>query len=162
MANNASTSGWSYILQVTVGFALLFGIGFGVFKGLQVVYRGIFPSPQAASVSLSAYFQQGTDSVETLTVVGNVQESGTPVDSGTVKLTLRKVSGDFRQSVALDLRQGKFQASNVLAFRKIKPGDVVQIAVEVWSPALTYQPVTERLYLNAREPARCACAVAEE
>jgi hypothetical protein len=142
------------VLAIVVGTA-------GV--GLYSLYRSQYPdgiheqhasSLPAGALALSAYLEESVETRRPLIVVGWVGGETTSTQEGKVKLTLRRLKKDFRQSLLLNVKHGKFEAPYVLGFTAIDPDEPIHILAEAWipNPSGERKRVTEEIYLNARPP----------
>ncbi len=149
MANGNNPRGKrGQVAQMIVGFLILGAIGLGLVMLGRFTYRKIFPPPPAASVSLSAYFDTAQDEATTLRIIGEVQMEGKPVEEGKVRITVRKLKGNFQQSLQVNLVAGKFDVFDAPSFRNCMPKDPLHVTAEVWSPKFEKR-LAERIFINS-------------
>ena len=87
-------------------------------------------------------------------IVGRVGGAKSSAPEGNVKLTLRRLKKDFRQTQLLPVQQGKFEAPYVLGFTALDPDEPVHITAEAWVPDASggFARFTEEIYLNGPSP----------
>ena len=153
--------GW----YTALGALIILLVFFVTIYSARSLYQRWFPS-SPAEISLSAYFvddkgayaEPGSDAYRSahLKILGSVSKGGQPVADGLARVTVsstggeRQVTGWFRQSVSLPLQKdGKFETEDA-AFRFIRPGESVLIAVDVTGKGITASAST---VLNSRPPA---------
>jgi hypothetical protein len=126
-------------LLVPILLAMFTGM---VFFGLYSVSRVLFPGgaparsasqPPAASLALAAYWDKGCDKpgkLCNLIVEGGVAGSKAQEPPAQVKLTLRRLKTNFRQSYLVDVKKGKFRAPYVEGFTGISRNEPMHLVAE--------------------------------
>jgi hypothetical protein len=126
-------------LLVPILLAMFTGM---VFFGLYSVSRVLFPDgaparsasqPPAASLALAAYWDKGCDKpgkLCNLIVEGGVAGSKAQEPPAQVKLTLRRLKTNFRQSYLVDVKKGKFRAPYVEGFTGISRNEPMHLVAE--------------------------------
>ena len=137
-----------------------------VFFGLYSVSRVLLPGgtparsasqPPAASLALAAYWDKGCDKpgkLCNLIVEGEVAGSKAQEPPAHVKLTLRRLKTNFRQSYLVDVQKGKFRAPYVEGFTGISRNEPMHLVAEtsLTQPSEGREPLIEEVYLNAFPP----------
>jgi hypothetical protein len=148
------------ILLVLLLLAMFTGL---LFIGQRPLHSTFFPDPTpapsitqhpAATLALSAYLEDTGDRLRPLMIVGWVESAKDSEREAKVKLTLRRLKKDFRQTQLLPVKQGKFEAPYVLGFTAIDQHEPIHITAEAWVPDASgnFKRFTEEIYLNARSP----------
>jgi hypothetical protein len=150
-------------LLVPILLAMFTGmVLFGLYSVSRVLFLGDAPArsasqPPVASLALAAYWDKDCDKpgkLCNLIVEGRVAASKAQEPPAHVKLTLRRLKTNFRQSYMVDVQQGKFRAPYVEGFTGISRNEPIHLVAEtsLTQPSEGREPLIEEVYLNTLPP----------
>ncbi len=130
---------------VILGWVIILLACYLFYLGGGWLYRKVVPQP-TRSLAMSAWFDAPQSGASPqLRISGVVLENEKPVASGRVRITVEGWVKTFRQSLFVDVKDGRFDASDQACFRTLTPGDRLRIQA-------VYGDVIENVYLGMRAP----------
>lgn len=130
-----------------VGLVVLLGLGYGVYRIGAWVYHLYRPAP-AISMAVSAWFEPGTaGAAPQFRVAGQVLENGKAVAQDRVRLTVEDSKKGVRQSVFVDVKDGRFELGDQPAFRGLTPEGWQRVRAEYEKGGVA---AAEEVYLGER------------
>jgi hypothetical protein len=140
-------------IQIGLGLAIIaIALGVTIGGGLKI-YDYFVPSPgdEEASVALAAYFDTASGSQGNLRIVGTVQVNGALLEEGRALVTVHEANESLDQSVATEIKDGRFDTGVEPAFREYTEDSSLHVEVEISRPGRN-RVATAEMYLRGFPP----------